>query len=1329
MNPNTRPADIPATIGSRYRVLGEIGRGGMGRVLKVEHLHTGEILAMRVLWAHRSGAPDMVERFRREARSLAQVRGDHVVRVIDADVAVELGDAPYLVTELLDGEDLNSYLKRRDKLEPAEVSHLLRQLALGLARVHRAGLVHRDLKPGNIFLHRQEGRSVVKLLDFGLVKPAASDADEAELSLTRDGQVVGTPQFMSPEQVHGQATGPASDMWAVGILAYLLLTGRPYWDLRQMPRGVFDVGSAPLQPPSSKAGAEREACLTMAFDAWFMRSCALNPAARWPDPVTQWRELAAALGYPASPASSQTGPITGSEPETVTMVSHATEFATAGGSSRQRRQVTVLFYRFVHSGSAAAEMDPENFEALEMRMHSALDQALGDLRLTSTYLGQGGRFVFFGYPMAYGQDARRAVEAALRLTALARSLNQQAVAEGARGLNVRVGVHTGLALAGPSGIPGGPEVIGSALGIAADLEHEAEAGQILVSETTWQLLGGRFRGEPAGKGHYAALGVQEDSQSTVSAGSAMLGRDAELALLLSCLEEARTGESQMVLISGEVGIGKSRLVNAVREDPGAEGVEWLECSCSPYFQRTPFHPLIDLLRALIQKRELELDEESRQFFELLFSGGEGPQVERLSPAFRRERTIDALIAVLHRRAAATPSVLVVEDLHWADPSTVEFLDRLSVLRSAPLLTLLTTRLNFSPSWSSPAAITPLQLRRLPQAQAAQMIAQISKTALPADVVELVAKTTEGIPLFIEELTRLVAQSPAAAAGTAFGSVPTTLSEALNARLDRLGPARVVAEQAAVIGAEFSLDDLRILTNDEAGLQAQVRELVRGKIFQPRGLPPHATYAFQHALVRAAAYGSLPREARREMHARLASAMVERKAEPEILVHHFEEGGMPAEAAAWSLRAGQAALERSANAEARAHFERGIDLLQKHRAKAPEQAPAVAILEITLWTLKGMAWVVSRGYAVPEAEAAFAAAMDRVRALKLDETAELTPALWAHWIFMLVRGRFGEAEEQGRRLMRLAVRCGDSGVAMLAHLAMGTTLHGTGHFEEALQHLNEGIARYDPAAHGAYRFIYGQDPWMFGSVFKAWSLWCRGFPDSAAKVVDEALAHAQRLRHPNSLGFALALSAIIHHYRGDTEAVERASEALMDLSMEQGWIHWLGHAKLWKGAVQVSRGNLTEGVAGVREARNFAEQGGERSGATHYNTVMIDALCRAGQIDEAAEWIEKTKQSMRAAGEDAFEADLLRMEGEVARLRGDASAARALFAQALESASSKGARSYRLRAALSMARLEREQASPDHPAARARLLEILGEFTEGFETADLRAARAEAKETI
>jgi predicted ATPase/class 3 adenylate cyclase len=1352
MTSDQRPSDVPEIVGGRYQVIGEIGRGGMGRVLKVTHIHTGETLALKLLVPPaRGNQGSALERFRREARSLAQVRGDHVVRVIDADLAPELGGAPYLVMEYLEGEDLNDLLARRGRLSPAEVVPLLWQVALGLVRVHRAGLVHRDLKPANIFLHRVDQRTIVKLLDFGLVRPVGPPPDEAQGAVTGLREVVGTPLFMSPEQVHASpdAIGTATDIWATGVIAYYLLTGEPYWNLREMPRGMFDIGAAPLTPPSLL-----DPSLTVAFDAWFLRSCSRNPAARWPDPLVQVQELAAALGVPLDGATQVTlreTPAPAGEDETVASQAWGPSSVAPGQSAaeaaaRQRRQVTVLFYRLAHTGEAGREMDPEEFETSEARLHGQLDQALGDLRQTSHQLARGGRFVFFGYPVAYGSDARRAAEAALRLVARAREIDADLCASG-RGLQVRVGIHTGMVLAGPSAeMPGAADLVGQALGVATDLEHTAAPGQVIVSDATWRLLGGRFEGQALGNGRHLVTGTSGAGSSGQAPGLPLVGRQAELAILQSCLQDARGGESQAVLISGEVGIGKSRLVHALRTSPEAADVRWLDCQASPYFQRTPFHPLTELMHrivaestgkpvdglsvadvaTMVQAIGLGSDVAESLEFVLSLPGADRSVLAALSPQLRRQRAIQALTALVQQLSIAAPVVLVVEDLHWSDPSTLEWLDQLSVLRAGRVLTVLTARPDFVPAWSAPSAVTPLQLRRLGRAQTAELIAHAARRPLPAHIAELVARTTDGIPLFIEEVARLVGERPDAPAGTLVSAmeVPTSLSEALGARLDRLGSARRIAEFASVIGTTFNAEDVQSLAGDDRGLPGKLQELVRAKVIQPLGLPPHTAYAFQHALLREAAYGSLPRDARRHLHLLAAQTLAGRAdVLPEVLAHHFEEGGRPIEAAGLLLQAGQHALARSANAEARAHFQRGIDVLERHeRTATPADLPVDPALDITLRTMYGMAWVVSKGYAAPEGAAAFSAAMGRVQALGDTDVPGTVPALWANWVYLFVTGRMADAARQAARLRRSADRSGDNGAAMMADLAEGTVLFDQARYAEAVAHLDAALQRYDPQEHGTYRYLYGQDPWMYGTVFKAWALWCVGSADAALHSVEAAVAHAAGLQHANSLGFALAIAALVRQYRGELDALGEHVATLTQLSAEQGWVQWRGFAQLLSGAAEVMKGETEAGVRLMREARAIGRTLGDKAGSTHYDALLVDGLCRAGLLDEAADVLAGARADVTSTGERAFEAELLRLEGEVARLRGLDDQARHAFEAALENASASGACAYALRAALSLLHLARTTGQDDTAAADA-VRAVLDELVEGETTADVRAARA------
>ncbi|RYE94672.1 MAG: hypothetical protein EOO75_01365, partial [Myxococcales bacterium] len=456
-----RSGDLPGVIGGRYRVIDEVGRGGMGRVMRVENLSTGEVLAMKLLLGH---DPSSHDRFRREARALARIKGEHVVRVLDADLAPELDNAPYLVMELLDGQDLATYAAARGPLALAEVAWLVQRTALGLGEVHTAGFVHRDLKPQNIFLERRGGQAAVKLLDFGLVKALRSDSD-SDSDATRTGTVLGTPMYMSPEQVHGDPAtiGVAADVWALGMIAFRLLTGRSYWMAPSVAGILIDIATAKMPAPSSL-----DPSVPPAFDAWFARSCARAIGERWPSVAEQGRamsDLVAQLELTHHEALDLDAHHTRAVPAPTPPVSHRS------GSQRQQRQVTVMFYTVSPVDPRVEEMEPEVFEALEQRYGRACADALGALGDTLTHAAHGGRFVFFGYPVAYGDDARRAVEAGLRLTAASRALG--ASPEGG-GLGVRVGIHTGLVLVGGSRASGDHhDLVGPTIPVSTSLERIA----------------------------------------------------------------------------------------------------------------------------------------------------------------------------------------------------------------------------------------------------------------------------------------------------------------------------------------------------------------------------------------------------------------------------------------------------------------------------------------------------------------------------------------------------------------------------------------------------------------------------------------------------------------------------------------------------------------------------------------------------------------------------------------------------------------------------------------------------------------------------------------
>ncbi len=511
-------SDIPNIIGRRYRVLDELGRGSMGRVLRVQHLHTGEKLAMKVLLAHAGADRDIVERFKREARAPAMIKSENVVKIIDADVAPELNGAPFLVMELLDGVDLEQHLQRRGRLSPAEVANLIGQIGRALDKAHASSIIHRDLKPANLFLHFAEGRTTLKILDFGISKIVPRDKDPASIAGTRDGTIMGTPQYMSPEQARGatMSHGPPSDIWSVGIITYKLLTGRDYWTAKSFADLLVEILAGPMPAPSTVFPF-----LPAAFDAWFARSCNRNASARWPSAGEQSTALASALGPLTGSVESDNGPKTpedGSylddtaasllpdEPLDVIQAAIATDIvdpnepAASGSSSFNNRgagrQITVVYCTCQVSHVSAESVTPEGARDVTRQFHEACATVLGTVGNPVTGSVDSGQLVYFGYPVPTDDDAGQAAVASFRIVDATGRLRARLKRDCGISVSVRIGIHTGLVVIDEKNWVDSPAVMSQVNEQAVRLGQQASVNQIVVSASTQRLIAARYKCEP-----------------------------------------------------------------------------------------------------------------------------------------------------------------------------------------------------------------------------------------------------------------------------------------------------------------------------------------------------------------------------------------------------------------------------------------------------------------------------------------------------------------------------------------------------------------------------------------------------------------------------------------------------------------------------------------------------------------------------------------------------------------------------------------------------------------------------------------------------------------
>jgi predicted ATPase len=893
----------------------------------------------------------------------------------------------------------------------------------------------------------------------------------------------------------------------------------------------------------------------------------------------------------------------------------------------------------------------------------------------------------------------------------------------------------------------------------------------VISAATLPLLGGFFACQSLGthllKGFAQPLEVSQvlyesmarsrlEAAGTTSL-TPLVGREQEVKLLLEGWEQVKDGLGQVVLLSGEAGIGKSRLVQVLKDQVATEPQAWLTpCQCSPYHQHSALYPLIELLErvALRFDREespqqklsklegflvqygLPLAEAVPLFAGLLslpLTADYTPLI--VSPEQQKQQTLQAFLTILQRIAAQQPVLFVVEDLHWVDPSTLEFLSLLvDQGPTARILAVLTCRPDFSPPWSGRSHLTQVTLPRLPRRQAAEMIGRVAHSkALPPEVVEQVVAKTDGVPLFVEELTKMVLESgllqeredryeltgplPQLA-------IPTTLHDSLMARLDRLAAVKGLAQLGATLGREFAYGLLQAVSPwDEATLQRGLHQLVEAEFLYQRGLPPQATYLFKHALIQDAAYQSLLKSTRQQYHQRIAQVLAARfpeiaETQPEVLAHHYTQAGLTEQAISYWLRAGQQASERSANVEAISHLTTGIELL-KMLPETPEHTQQA----LTLYLALGAALLVAKGHAAPEVEHAYTQA--RTLCQQVGETPELVPVLLGLWQFYVVRAQLHTARELGETLLRLAQRAHDPALAVIAHYALGATWCYLGALPAARQHLEEGIARYTPDQRRASVFRIGHDLGVGCQTFAARTLWLLGYPEQALAHLHDALTLAHELSHSFSLAFAWCWAAIVSQCRRDVSAVYEHAEAAVALATEQGFPQWAAEGTSLRGWALAMQGQGEEGLAQVRQGIAAWRATGAALLVPYFCTVLAEVSGHLGHTEDGLQALAEAHTLVEQHDERWWEAEIYRLRGVLLlRQTGTSQAeAEAWLQRALDVARRQQAKSLELRAALSLSRLWQLQGKRDE--ARVLLAPIYGWFTEGFDTADL----CEAKELL
>jgi class 3 adenylate cyclase/predicted ATPase len=1039
----------------------------------------------------------------------------------------------------------------------------------------------------------------------------------------------------------------------------------------------------------------------------------------------------------------------------------------------ERRQLTVMFSDLVDSTRLSGQLDPEDYREVLRAYQATCSEMIHRFDgYIAQYLGDA-LLVYFGYPQAHEDEGQRAVLAGLGMLEAMRTLNTHLEQDKGIRLAIRVGIHTGLTVVGDIGEGQKHELLalGEAPNVASRVQGVAEPDTVAISTTTFQLVEGYFTCQDLGshmlKGvetpvHVYRVLSESGAQSrldivTTRGLTPLVGREQEVGLLLERWGQVKDGQGQVVLLSGEGGIGKSRLAQVLKDHIAGEPHTRWECRSSPYYQHTALYPITDLFERTLQWHPDNTPDEKLAKLEQTLSQYRLPLEESvplltpllslpiladrypplaLSPQRQRQKTLETIVAILLEQAEPQPVLFILEDVHWTDPTTLEFLDLLiDQVPTAQMLTLLTCRPTFQPPWSSRSYLAQVTLNRLSRSQIARMAEHVTggKT-LPADVLQQIVEKTDGVPLFVEEMTKSVLESGVLKETNAHydlaGSfttlaIPATLQDSLMARLDRLMTAKVIAQLGATIGRQFSYELLQTVSElDEATLKRELGRLVEAELVYQRGLPPHATYIFKHALVQDTAYESLLRSTRQGYHRRIAEVLEARfpetaESQPELLAHHYTEAGLNEQAIGYWQQAGEQAIARSANEEAISHLTTALRLLQA----LPDSSDR-AQQELILQTALGPALIATKGWAASDVEHTYRRALELSQ--QMGDTPQRFPTLWGLFAMYITQAKHQMAFELAEIMRDHAQSEHDPASLWIASRALGESQVWRGEFIVARTHLEQGLTRYTPEEYQEFTFLYGEALEVTYRSMASWCLWHLGYPDQALERANESLEVARRSSHPFSLVYAQTWAAFVHHFRREAQLTQELAEAAIALSNEHGFPFWRAGGTLFQGWALTEHGQVEAGISHMRQGLAAWRATGAELLQPGFLALLARAYGNIGQPEDGLRLITEALDTVNQTGERYHESELYRLKGKLLTIADDSlpmadCTPEDCFHKALSIARDQHAKSWELRAATSLARLWQSQTKRQD--ASALLAPVYGWFTEGFDTADLQDAKA------
>src|SRR6266516_1572912 len=1029
-----------------------------------------------------------------------------------------------------------------------------------------------------------------------------------------------------------------------------------------------------------------------------------------------------------------------------------TRSATRTANARaERRHLTVLLCDLVGSTALSARLDPEDLRRILREFQRCCGDAI------RRYEGHTARFMgdavlaYFGFPTAHEDNVERTVKAALEMV---ESVSALAIPI-AEKLEVRIGIASGLVVVGDL-IGEGPSrefaLVGDAPNLAARLQALAEPNQILVAPRTRHLLGRLFEfgdlGDHSIKGFERPIHVWR----VLAPGSAssrfearqsshltpLIGRQAELGLLQKQYSKAKRGKGQVVLVSGEPGIGKSRLIMALRNRLAGESCVFLSFQCSSYHTSSALYPFIhcleraagitrdtsaaarlDKLEALVSLRT----EQTKSIVPPLAVLLSIPITDRyapldLTPEQLKSRILSALLALLQASAEQEPVILVFEDVHWADPTSLELLERIrDNAKNWRMLVILLHRPDLNLPWAEQPHVSSLAINRLDRVQVTSMVESLTEgQVLPQTVIEQILAKTDGVPLFVEEITKAVLQStiggPNEDRSDAQLVVPDTLHDSLMARLDQLAPVKTVAQIAAVIGREFSFELLKTVAPfPENEVDAAIDRLIASGLVFRSGHVSEQNFAFKHALVRDEAYASLLHDQRRKLHGRLAETLCRDFKEiadtaPEIVAQHYAQAGKPKPAIDYWLKAGRQASARSAFVEASTHLQQALKLLAELPAGMDRDN-----LELPLQQTLGNAFAAGKGFGAAETIQAYKRALDLCN--NFEESPQRFTVLNGIIAFHIIRGEFEQSRVLAEDLLSRAHQQDDSMPRLMAHRALGQALYLIGELTAARDHLSNSLKLYDAARHGSLAPIFSQTYLALASVVL-------GDIGRGLAFGRDAVHLAEQLRHPHSICNALAFLAGAHVLCGDAEAAYPVAERTITLASEYGFPLWLAGGQMLRGWARCNLEDAERGLAEIRKSVKALEATGALIWVQFARYLLAQALAKAEQLTDARKLVDQILMMVAGTSGRWYEAELHRLKGDLL-LHDSTAAPEACYERAMAVAARQGARLWQLRAANALASIWSAQGRL--PEVHACLASLCATFGEKVMSVDLRQAKA------